>query len=248
MSYRRGLAVLAVGTTTLALAGGCWGGYSSAEEQLSAIGAEIDELSADRSSTSDSECGVVAIGSKPCGGPTSYIIYSRATVDEELLLAKVEQYTELDRLINNLRHYGSDCLYVEVPSGAISVEGMCVADWRTTPVVRDTELVYVMGGGDTYFTQTVRVTPDSLVFDSSSYAPERFLRTLSADLDIQLNTALADWDTLPEVSAEPICCDVFEHWITYRGRTLAWSDGQAQVPGQLLQIAAAVVYFEQFPD
>lgn len=238
---------LAFGWSVLLLIGGCWGGYSSYDEELDALWAETHAMAADRSSTSDSECGAVAIGSKPCGGPTSYIIYSRATVEEAALLAKVERYTELDRFINNLRQYGSDCLYVDVPRAAISVEGLCVADWTSGPVVRETDLIYTLTECATGVSKSLRLTPDGLRYVTKAPAAEQFQDTIPDAYDERVNTLLAEWDTLPAISAESGCADGYTYSITYRGRTLSWSDGQEDVPAQLSSLATQVVYGAYHP-
>jgi hypothetical protein len=84
---------------------------------------EIQALAADRSSTSDSECGVVTL--KGCLGPNNTLIYSRVTVDEEALLEKVREYNEL----RDLDPFCDPIPSVEVTS-AISENGVCVAGSR----------------------------------------------------------------------------------------------------------------------
>jgi hypothetical protein len=105
--------------------GGCLPGVLVSNDEIEALYDEIQTLAADRSSTSDSECGAVYVGACGC----SYIVYSRATVDEELLLDKVQQYNELQRL----RAWPSPlfCPACEqVALEAISENGVCVARAR----------------------------------------------------------------------------------------------------------------------
>lgn len=84
--------------------------------------AEIEALVADRSSTSDSECGIAYIGA--CGG--DYVVYSRTTVDENVLLEKVRQYNDLDEFLG--RQFHLLCLaYEPIPLEARSENGVCVA-------------------------------------------------------------------------------------------------------------------------
>jgi hypothetical protein len=78
------------------------------------------------------------------------------------------------------------------------------------------------------------------VFVSDEHQPEVAVGFLSNKQGNQLNALLEDWDTLPAISEEPICCDGFGYGITYRGRTLSWFQGQENVPEQLREIAYLV--------
>jgi hypothetical protein len=95
-------------------------------QRLEDLRAEIETLTADKSSTSDSECGVVSYGS--CIG--GFVVYSRATVDENVLLEKVQDFNELEQFM--VDEYHIVCLFDDepIPSGAISENGVCVAGSR----------------------------------------------------------------------------------------------------------------------
>jgi hypothetical protein len=102
--------------------GGCLPGVL-VNGEIEALYDEIQTLAADRSSTSDADCGVVYLGSCGC----SYIVYSRAAVDEAVLLEKVWQYNELDDL------RGGVCLACpRVALEGKSENGVCVARMATT--------------------------------------------------------------------------------------------------------------------
>jgi hypothetical protein len=118
MKSRIAWAGLASGLT-IAIVSGCWPGLFVSDSRLEALYEEIQTLAADRSSTSDSECGVVYIGACGC---LNYLVYSRATVDEAVLLEKVQEYNRLERLRGEACLL--DCMAVlEVKSE----NGMCVA-------------------------------------------------------------------------------------------------------------------------
>jgi hypothetical protein len=53
---------------------GCSLGLYLDEQRAEALLAEIEALAADKSSTSDADCGVVAVGAKACGGPETWCI------------------------------------------------------------------------------------------------------------------------------------------------------------------------------
>jgi hypothetical protein len=110
------------------LVGACVPGLASAEKDLEARRAEIEALAADRSSTSDSECGIVYFAS--CGCDDDYVVYSRSATDEAMLLEKVQQYNELEESLVRQYHLSCPaCDRTAFPS-AISVNGVCVAGTR----------------------------------------------------------------------------------------------------------------------
>jgi hypothetical protein len=55
------------------------------------------------------ECRYVGIGSKPCGGPWHYLIYSLSAIDEEVLLFLVERHAQFEDYMNNRYGYNSTC-------------------------------------------------------------------------------------------------------------------------------------------
>lgn len=130
MKYGTAPGALVLSLLVAVFLGGCWPGLVGSAERLEVMRIEIDALVADRSSTSDSGCGIVAVGVKACGGPEEYLVYSRGTVDEAVLLEKVRQYNELEDHLNRQYQLLSTCDTVPVPSGAISQNGVCVAGSR----------------------------------------------------------------------------------------------------------------------
>jgi hypothetical protein len=71
------------------------------------------------------QCGSMGIGSKPCGGPWRYIVYSKVSVHEEELKRRVDELFAFEHEYN--RHNGivSDCS-VARPAEPACVDGMCV--------------------------------------------------------------------------------------------------------------------------
>jgi hypothetical protein len=72
----------------------------------------------------ESGCGFIAFGSKPCGGPRTYLLYSN-NVDLAKLQQMVKKYNELDDLYNKQTNAISDCMYQLPPTEVKCVNGLC---------------------------------------------------------------------------------------------------------------------------
>ncbi len=70
------------------------------------------------------QCKLIAFGSKPCGGPWRYLVYSTATANEVRLKQLVNEYNQLERKLNKEQKIRSTCEYVREPSVAF-VSGVC---------------------------------------------------------------------------------------------------------------------------
>lgn len=112
----------------LLLIPGCLLDKNSKEDDLRKLAEmrDVIELMVENPVCSDSaDCAYIGLGSKPCGGPWRYIIYSKATVNEEALEQRVAEYNEFERIIN--RRYGliSDCSIPNLPRIGC-LDGVCV--------------------------------------------------------------------------------------------------------------------------
>ncbi|MBL7847007.1 MAG: hypothetical protein JNL40_06030 [Cyclobacteriaceae bacterium] len=87
---------------------------------------EIMALSTSVPCTTASICRWVGLGSKPCGGPQSYLLYP-SSVDTILLLDKVSKYNAAQSAFNKKWSLISDCSVVSPPDSAACVKGKCVA-------------------------------------------------------------------------------------------------------------------------
>ena len=95
------------------------------EAQLASLGAEIEEVIAAGSCSVDSDCDVRAIGDA-CGGPSMYLAYSPATVDEAALAEKILDYNEFEEYM--FHRYGFGCQNTIVPVPTVRCENaVCVA-------------------------------------------------------------------------------------------------------------------------
>jgi hypothetical protein len=72
-----------------------------------------------------SGCGFIAFGSKPCGGPRKYLLFSN-DVDLEKLNQMVKNYNELDEQYNKQTNAISDCMYQLPPTEVKCINGVCV--------------------------------------------------------------------------------------------------------------------------
>ena len=69
-------------------------------------------------------CGFIAFGSKPCGGPRTYLLFPNK-VDLTKLQKMVKEYNEMDELYNIQTNAISDCMYVSPPTEVKCVNGVC---------------------------------------------------------------------------------------------------------------------------
>lgn len=105
-------------------------------EQLQQLRETISRLVATPTASTVESCQVVAYGSKPCGGPSEWLIYSREVTDEEQLLPLVDEYNRLTDFYNQQEGLMSDCA-VLAPIQLRVENGVCVADkdgQESTPV------------------------------------------------------------------------------------------------------------------
>lgn len=71
------------------------------------------------------ECNYIAFGSKPCGGPWEYLIYT-TSIDTEQLIIMVNDYNELENNYNELCGAISDCTIPNEPIGFTCEENQCI--------------------------------------------------------------------------------------------------------------------------
>jgi hypothetical protein len=78
------------------------------------------------SCTTVSQCNVVAVGHKACGGPAGHLPYSTVATDVGQVQAAAAEHRALAQRANTLRGAMSDCMLVEPPPLAC-VAGRCTA-------------------------------------------------------------------------------------------------------------------------
>lgn len=85
---------------------------------------EIDSLSSSDTCTDPADWKFAAIGSKSCGGPSSYIVYPTKLENE--ILSKVTQFTSLQVAFNTKYKIMSDCAIVLPPAEIKCEDGKAV--------------------------------------------------------------------------------------------------------------------------
>ncbi len=84
----------------------------------------IDMNVGDAEAETLSSCKTIAIGTKPCGGPWGYLVYSEEQSDTQNLERLVKRYTELDSIRNVEEGRGSTCDMAREPKIELR-EGSC---------------------------------------------------------------------------------------------------------------------------
>jgi hypothetical protein len=79
---------------------------------------QIQALIGKAECTSDSQCQVLPIGAKACGGPASHLAYSTAKTDAAALQALAERYKAEQQASNQRSGRVSNCMVVPTPVAA----------------------------------------------------------------------------------------------------------------------------------
>ncbi len=95
-------------------------------QMLDKLAIEIADLIESSECSEQSQCAYIAFGSKPCGGPWGYLVYS-TTIDVNLLEYKVNLYNQIQREYNQRNRVVSDCLVASPPSALVCEDGRCRA-------------------------------------------------------------------------------------------------------------------------
>ncbi len=106
----------------------CGAGQSTADDiqaTLQDLTAQIDRIIGDATCELTDQCRVIAVGSKPCGGPWSYRPYSTLNTDMSSLEITVQRYNERQKEFNQRTGAISDCMFVTQPT-VQCVSGRCV--------------------------------------------------------------------------------------------------------------------------
>lgn len=70
-------------------------------------------------------CNYIAFGSKPCGGPREYLLFS-SNINLEQLQQMVTEYNQMDRQNNIQTNAVSDCAMELPPSSVDCINGDCM--------------------------------------------------------------------------------------------------------------------------
>lgn len=130
MIQGRFLALLAILLAIGSLGAVCCEGGGSFDEaadraQLESMRKHIQDLVGTADCSDSDQCRDMAFGSKPCGGPWEYLIYSSETLDIEELEDLVAEYTAFEKNLNKRYGWMSDCSTPNPPHPTCS-NGHCV--------------------------------------------------------------------------------------------------------------------------
>ena len=70
------------------------------------------------------QCKLIPFGSKPCGGPSGYLVYSTLKTDEARLQRLVSEFNQLQKKMNEEGEIMSDCAVTPKPEVEF-VKGRC---------------------------------------------------------------------------------------------------------------------------
>jgi hypothetical protein len=76
------------------------------------------------SASETSQCDSIGFGSRPCGGPSSYLVYSTANTNEPRLKELVSEFNQLDKKRNEELGFASICS-IELKPKLGLVDGVC---------------------------------------------------------------------------------------------------------------------------
>lgn len=93
-------------------------------ERLKELGRIIEQEIGTPAATEPAQCKVIPFGSKPCGGPARYLVYSTAKTDESRLKQLVNEFNQLAKKINQEGNIISDCRFVTEPEVKLA-DGVC---------------------------------------------------------------------------------------------------------------------------
>lgn len=94
--------------------------------QLDKMKVAIETLANTSVCNENFECRYMAYGSKPCGGPWGYLVYS-TSIDTLKLAQLVEEYDKFEDVLNKECERFSDCAMVNPPQRLECENNKCIA-------------------------------------------------------------------------------------------------------------------------
>lgn len=95
-------------------------------ERLAEIRRNIEQEIGVPYASEPSQCKLIAFGSKPCGGPWNYLVYSAEKTNESRLRQLVSKFNKLQKRTNEERKIYSDCALAPKPKLEF-FDGICSA-------------------------------------------------------------------------------------------------------------------------
>lgn len=94
------------------------------KEKLAKLKKTIDARIGKPKAKRPAQCKTIAFGSKPCGGPSRYLVYSTLKTNESKLERLVSEYNRLEEKYNKENELVSDCMLATEPE-IILENGIC---------------------------------------------------------------------------------------------------------------------------
>ncbi len=88
---------------------------------------QILELIDNKSCQSASECQLIGVGARPCGGPDKYLVYSSSVTENQRLTALVSRFNQLAKEDNQKNNRIGICVVAEKPVASCQ-QNTCVAN------------------------------------------------------------------------------------------------------------------------
>jgi hypothetical protein len=110
----------------LLLGGGPVASQRSDTERLEELRRAIEQEIGVPAASEASQCKLIPFGSKPCGGPWSYLVYSTLKTNESRLKQLVSDFNQLQKKMNEEGKILSDCAIAQ-ESKAEFADGVCAA-------------------------------------------------------------------------------------------------------------------------
>jgi len=93
---------------------------------------EILALASSGQCQDNSQCTFRGLGSKPCGGPWEYVVYS-TSIDTQRLFTMINEYNQNEDAYNRKWGIYSDCSIPPSPDSVGCLNGVCVKYRNGTP-------------------------------------------------------------------------------------------------------------------
>ncbi|HSP12023.1 MAG TPA: hypothetical protein VLO29_05805 [Salegentibacter sp.] len=84
----------------------------------------IKDLIAQESCDDETSCDYIAVGSKACGGPKTYLLFP-SSIDRQELKELVDNYNKSEADFNQKYGIVSDCMFITPPEKIGCVNGKC---------------------------------------------------------------------------------------------------------------------------
>jgi outer membrane murein-binding lipoprotein Lpp len=114
------LSIISIATSTLLLSG-CVNSASSntPEANLAALNSQLNDIVSDNHCTASFQCKVLEVGTRACGGPSKYVVYSALNTSQEKAEQIAQQITQQESTLNKTQGL-NDCASV------IEVQSLCI--------------------------------------------------------------------------------------------------------------------------